>query len=106
MDRLTFEYDDVLLRVDDGIFELFRRGRIIGTYRMPVNWVKVRAQSRKKGVTRLLFGTVEELDEPLYASSLDPGHLLAAIEIQTADEPRYRAFFTELARQAGRRVGA
>ncbi|MEV8377613.1 hypothetical protein AB0P21_33050 [Kribbella sp. NPDC056861] len=105
MEPLTFEYDDVYLSVDNGILELFRRNRIIGSYRTPVKWAKVRAEARKGGVTRLHFGNVDELDEQLYASTSSSKHLLATVEIQTADEPRYRAFFTELARQADRRVG-
>ncbi|MEU3459380.1 hypothetical protein ABZ721_05410 [Streptomyces sp. NPDC006733] len=94
MDATVFEYGDVHLRVDHGIFELFRRNRVIGSYRTPLHWVKVRAEARKGGVTRLHFGNVEELDAPLYASTTSSRHLLATVEISTADEPLYRAFFT------------
>ncbi|MFI5710132.1 hypothetical protein [Kribbella sp. NPDC051620] len=103
---MLFEHDDVYLHVENGILELFRRNRIIGSYRTPVKWAKVRAEARKGGLTRLHFGNVDELDEPLYASTTKHSHLLATVEIQSGDEPLYRAFFTELARQADRRVGA
>lgn len=106
MEPLTFEYDDVQLQVERGILELFRRNRIIGSYRTPVKWVKVRAEARRGGLTRLHFGNVDELDEPLYASTTSSKHLFVTVEIQSADEPRYRAFFTELAQRADRRVGA
>jgi hypothetical protein len=104
MAATVFEHNEVYLHVENGILELFRRNRIIGSYRTPVKWAKIRVDHRKKGQSRLYFGNVTELDEPLYASA--PGQLLAMVEIQTADEPLYRAFFTELARQADRRVGA
>ncbi|WP_328331214.1 hypothetical protein OHA70_10830 [Kribbella sp. NBC_00382] len=104
MEPMVFEHNDVYLHVEHGILELFRRNRIIGSYRTPVKWAKVRVEVRKKGLSRLYFGNVEQLDDPLYASA--PGQLLAMVEIQTADEPLYRAFFTELARRSDRRVGA
>lgn len=85
------------MRVDHGIFELFRRNRIIGSYRAPLSWVKVRAETRKGGLTRLHFGNVEDLDEPIYANTTSSRRLLVTVEIQTTDEPLYRAFFAELA---------
>ena len=106
MEPMLFEHNDVYLHVENGILELFRRNRIIGSYRTPVKWAKVRAEARKGGLTRLHFGNVDELDEPLYASTSKRGHLLATVEIQSGDEPLYRAFFTELGRQADRRVAA
>lgn len=105
MEPTIFEHDDVYLQVDHGILDVFRRNRIIGSYRAPVKWVKVRVDVRKGGLTRLHFGNIKELDEPLYATLTGAKHLLTKVEIQTGDEPLYRAFFTELARQADRRVG-
>ncbi|KPI17221.1 hypothetical protein OK074_8196 [Actinobacteria bacterium OK074] len=102
MDAKVFEHDRVHMRVDQGIFELFRRNRIIGSYRTPLSWLKVRAEARRGGVIRLHFGNVEELDEPIYASTTSSRHLLHTIEIQTTDEPLYRAFFTELAQLSDR----
>lgn len=105
LESRVFEHQDVMLRVDHGVFELFRRNRIIGSYRTPVAWVKIRAEARKGGVTRLHFGNVDDLTEHLYASTTRSAHLLATVEIQTADEPRYRAFFTELAHLSNRSIG-
>jgi hypothetical protein len=80
----VFEHDGVHLRVDHGIFEAFRRSNvIIGSYRTPLSWVKVRAEARKGGVTRLHFGHVEQLDEPIYASTTSSRHLLMTVEIPT-----------------------
>jgi hypothetical protein len=106
MEPLILAHADVHLQVDRGILEVFRRNRIIGSYRTPVKWAKVRAEARKGGLTRLHFGNVDELDEALYASTTSSKHLLATVEIQTSDEPLYRGFFTELARQADRQVVA
>ncbi|MDF9810911.1 hypothetical protein [Streptomyces sp. SPB162] len=104
MESRVFEHGDVHLRVDHGIFELFRRNRIIGSYRTPLSWVKVRVEARKGGVTRLHFGNVEQLDAPIYAGTTSSRHLLATVEIPTTDEPLYRAFFTELAHLSDRSV--
>ncbi|MFE2035067.1 hypothetical protein ACFXBB_17805 [Streptomyces scopuliridis] len=46
-------------------------------------------------MTRLHFGNVEQLDEPVYASTTSSRQLLATVEIQATDEPLYRAFFAE-----------
>ncbi|WP_280880575.1 hypothetical protein [Streptomyces pseudovenezuelae] len=108
MDPLTFVHEGIHPRVDRGVFELFRRSNhvVIGPYRTPLSWVSVRAEARKGGVTRLHFGHVEQPDEPIHASTTSSGHRLATVEIQTADEPLYRAFFTELARLSDRPIAA
>ncbi|MFK4086256.1 hypothetical protein ACI2LF_19255 [Kribbella sp. NPDC020789] len=102
MEPMVFEHGEVYLHVENGILELFRRNRIIGSYRTPVKWARVRFDHRKKGLSRLHFGNVEHLDDPLYASAR--GRLLAMVEIAPTDEPQYRAFFTELARRTNRRI--
>jgi hypothetical protein len=55
---------------------------------------------------RLHFGNVDELTDPIYASTPKPKHLLATIEIQTSDEPLYRTFFTELAHLSDRPISS
>ncbi|WP_158711572.1 hypothetical protein [Streptomyces xylophagus] len=102
----VFELDRVHMQVDHGIFELFRRNRIIGSYRTPLRWLKVRAEARRGGVTRLHFGNVEQLDEPIYASTTSSKRLLVTVEIATADEPFYRAYFTELAHLSDRPIAS
>jgi hypothetical protein len=105
-DHKVFEHDSVQLRVDHGIIELFRRNRIISSYRAPLNWLKVRAEARRGGLTRLHFGHVEDLGEPIYASTTSSRRLLVTVEIPTTDEPLYRAFFTELARLSDRPIAS
>ncbi|MEU9624498.1 MULTISPECIES: hypothetical protein [unclassified Streptomyces] len=106
MESKVFEHGRVHLRVDHGIFEVFRRSHITGAYRTPPSWVKVRAEVRKGGLTRLHFGNVEQLDEPIYASTTSSGHLLITVEIPTTAEPLHRAFFTELAHLSDRPIAS
>jgi hypothetical protein len=105
-DHKVFEHDRVHMRVGHGIIELFRRNRVISSYRAPLSWLKVRAEARRGGVTRLHFGHVEDLAEPIYASTTSSRHGVVTVEIQTTDEPLYRAFFTELAHLSDRPVAS
>jgi hypothetical protein len=57
-------------------------------------------------VTRLHFGNVEQLDEPIYASTTSSKRLFHAVDIPTTDEPLYRGFFTELAHLSDRPIAA
>jgi hypothetical protein len=104
VEPLVFEHGNIYLHLDRGILELFRRDRVYGSYRTPLQWVKVRAETRKGGVIALHFGNVEQFGEPLYAPATERGQLLAKVDIAAADEPRYRAFFAELARLADRSI--
>jgi hypothetical protein len=102
---IVFEHGEVQLRVDRGVFELFRRTNVIGPYRMPLSWVRVRAQARKRGIIILHFSYVEDLDDPIYARLMDSVCSLATLQIPMADEPLYRAFFAELAELSDRTMG-
>lgn len=42
MEPMVFERGIVHMRVDHGIFELFRRNRTIRSYQAPLSWVMVR----------------------------------------------------------------
>ncbi|TDD45926.1 hypothetical protein E1263_37615 [Kribbella antibiotica] len=104
MEPIVFEHDNVYIHVESGILEIFKRNPMLGGYRTPVKWAKIRFAEQKKGLGILYLFNVEDLDEPLYASA--PGRLPFRVEIQTADEPLYRAFFTDLAHRFNRRVDA
>jgi hypothetical protein len=106
VEPVVFEHGIVHMRVDHGIFELFRRNGTIGSYRAPLSWVKVRAEARRRDVTRLYFGYVEQLDEPIYASSAASGPVFATVEIPATDEPLYRAYFTRLAHLSDRPIAS
>ncbi|MEU1784909.1 hypothetical protein ABZ553_03115 [Streptomyces sparsogenes] len=64
----------------------------------------VRAEAHRGGLTRLYFGIAEDLGEPSYGSVPGVGPVFFRHEIPTADEPLYRAFFTELAHLADRPI--
>ncbi|MET9566598.1 hypothetical protein [Streptomyces tauricus] len=66
--------------------------------------MKVRAEARRDRLRRLHFGDVEQLDEPICASTRSSRQLLITIEIPTTDEPLYRAFFTKLAHLSDRPI--
>ncbi|MFC8676940.1 hypothetical protein ACFUEN_30155 [Streptomyces griseorubiginosus] len=100
----VFRHERLHIQVDHGILEVFRRSNVVGPYRYPLDWVTVRAEARRGGVTRLYFGIVEDLGEPIYASGPGAAPVFFRHEIPTADEPLYRAFFTELARLADRPI--
>ncbi|MFJ9582658.1 hypothetical protein [Streptomyces acidicola] len=59
---MVFEHGNAYVRVDHGIFELFRRNIVIGSYRAPLNWVKVRTDARRGGVTRVHVAPVARRD--------------------------------------------
>ncbi|WP_405057462.1 hypothetical protein OG474_32650 [Kribbella sp. NBC_01505] len=104
MEPLVFEHDDVYIHVESGILDLFKQNPMIGGYRTPVKWAKVRFAEQKKGLSTLYFGNIQQPDELLYASASDK--MPWRIEIRTTDEPLYRAFFTDLAHRISRQVGA
>lgn len=64
----------------------------------------MRAEAHRGGLTRLYFGIAEDLGEPSYGSVPGVGPVFFRHEIPTADEPLYRAFFTELAHLADRPI--
>ncbi|MFB7527459.1 hypothetical protein ACFC0C_04265 [Streptomyces sp. NPDC056178] len=66
----------------------------------------VYVETRRGGRTRLCFGTAEDLGEPVYGSVPGAGPVFFRDEIPTADEPLYRAFFTELAHLADRPIAS
>ena len=101
---IVFEHDRVQIRVDRGIFELFERSNVIRSYRTPLEWVRVQAQVRKRGVILLHFSYAEDLDEPIYTRLMSSVCSLTTVEIPMSDEPVYRAFFTELAQLSNRTV--
>ncbi|PVE09800.1 hypothetical protein OG949_10905 [Streptomyces scopuliridis] len=102
----VFQHDRLYIQVDRGIVEVFRRTNVIGPYRYPLAWVTVYAETRRGGRTRLCFGTAEDLGEPVYGSVPGAGPVFFRHEIPTADEPLYRAFFTELAHLADRPIAS
>ncbi|GAA2800913.1 hypothetical protein GCM10010441_27240 [Kitasatospora paracochleata] len=105
MDPFTFDYEDLHLRVDRGVFELF--GPRGSELRVPLRWLGALVHYKKPDRPgTLLIGTVRDPDAALYGTdraafwySTSP-----AFQVPPDDEPLFRAYFTEVAALADRRV--
>ncbi|MGW0940536.1 hypothetical protein [Streptomyces sp. NPDC002666] len=105
MEPLTFDYENLHLRVDRGVFELFTMGR--SELRVPLRWLGVLVHYRKSARPGQLFiGTVRDPSAALYGTdqaafwySTSP-----AFRVPPGDEPLFRGYFTQVAALAFRRV--
>jgi hypothetical protein len=106
MDPLTFEYRDLHARTDRGVFELFDLSRSGETFRVPLEWLGVLVHFKKPGKPGQLFvGVVRDSASPLYGTDrLDFRFAGTQLEVPEADEASFRAYFSQVAELAGRRV--
>ncbi|MFI6642485.1 hypothetical protein [Streptomyces sp. NPDC050504] len=105
MEPLTFDYDTLHLRVDRGVFELFTTGR--SELRVPLRWLGALVHYKKPSRPgQLYIGTVRDPNTALYGT--DPAAFWystsPAFRVPHGDEPLFRAYFTEVATLADRRV--
>lgn len=106
-DPLTFDYEYPHLRVDRGVFELFSPSRPGNTFRVPLRWLGALVHYKKPDRPgKLLIGSVRDPNAALYGTdqaafwySTSP-----ACQVPPGDEPLFRAYFTEVAALADRRV--
>lgn len=99
-----FIRDDLIMRVDGDVLEILIP-RVEGARRIPLVWLKVRAQPARKNNVQVSIGA-ESVDQPLYAMAKKvkfQGNTLITY-IKAEEEPAYRAFFTEVAEICGRSV--
>jgi hypothetical protein len=106
MDPLTFDYRDLHARTDRGVFELFDLSRSGETFRVPLQFLGVLVHFKKPGKPGQLFvGIVRDSASPLYGTDrLDFRFAGNHLEVPEADEPAFRAYFSQVAELAGRRV--
>ncbi|MEV7869697.1 hypothetical protein AB0P17_27230 [Streptomyces sp. NPDC088124] len=107
MDPLTFDYENLHVRVDRGVFELFRPHNLETTLRIPLPWLGVLVYYRKPGKPgELIFGGVRDPRAALYGTHLASfGYRSTeAVRVPRSDEPLFRAYFTEVAALADRPV--
>lgn len=105
MDPLTFDYENLHLRVDRGVFEQF--GPHGSELRVPLPRLGALVHYKKPDRPGQLFiGTVRDPNAALYGTdraafwySTTP-----AFRVPPADEPLFRAYFTRVAALADRRV--
>ncbi|MET8830578.1 hypothetical protein ABZX40_35085 [Streptomyces sp. NPDC004610] len=105
MEPLTFDYESWHLRVDRGVFELFARGR--SELRVPLRWLGALVLHKKPDRPGQVFiGTVKDPNAALYGTDRTAFWYSTTPEfrIPPGDEPLFRAYFTEVATLADRRV--
>ncbi|MFJ8856501.1 hypothetical protein [Streptomyces sp. NPDC102437] len=105
MDLLTFDYENLHLRMDRGVFELFSMGR--SELRVPLRWLGALVHYKKPDKPgQLVIGTVRDPNAALYGT--DPAAFWyttsPAFRVPPGDEPLFRTYFTEVAVAADRRV--
>ncbi|MEV4557867.1 hypothetical protein AB0K51_12800 [Kitasatospora sp. NPDC049285] len=105
MEPLTFDYESLHLRVDRGVFELFARGS--SELRTPLRWLGVLVHYKKPDRPGELFiGTVRDPNTALYGTDRAAFWYSTTPEFRVPlhEEPLFRAYFTEVAALADRRV--
>lgn len=105
MEPLSFDYENLHLRVDRGVFELFTMGR--SELRVPLRWLGALVHYKKPARPGQLFiGTVRDPSAVLYGTDRDAFWYSTspAFRVPPGDEPLFRAYFTEVAALADRRV--
>jgi hypothetical protein len=99
---LEFRQDDLVLRVDGDVLEIFRRGAF--SDRVPLAWLAVQVQPSIKGHLIVKIGS-SPVDLPLYEvmqkAKVARGSAVELV-IRTEEEPIYRQFFTQVAQACGR----
>ncbi|MEV7283436.1 hypothetical protein AB0O01_02505 [Streptomyces sp. NPDC093252] len=107
MDPLVLNYENLHLRVDRGIFELFDLSTPSTTFRVPLPWLGVLIDYKKPDRPgKPYFGAVSDSGAALYGTDkfafrystspverVPPGH-----------EPLFRTYFTQVAALVDRRV--
>ncbi|MEU9074093.1 hypothetical protein ACFYUY_22230 [Kitasatospora sp. NPDC004745] len=107
MDPLTLDYDNLHLRVDRGVFELFRLDSAEAGFRVPLRWLGALVHYRKPGKPGELFvGVVHDPDAALYGTDRQAFRVsrCPSSRIPPGDEALLRAYFTRVAALADRRV--
>ena len=109
LEPLELEHERLLLRLDRGVFELFEFPPTTDFhFRTPVQWLAVQFDERRTDRARLRFGFVASPDVPLFGTQPVPfvfTHTPAAVLPGTA-ESVFREYFSRIAEETGRRLGA
>jgi hypothetical protein len=101
---LEFRHDNLVIRIDGDVVEVFRGGGF--SHRLLLPWLTVQVQPSIKGrlVVRI---TSTSADAPLYEVQPKPRSAPGShveLVIRTEEEPLFRQFFTYLGQQCGRPV--
>ena len=107
MDVLTFDCENLHLRVDRGVFELFNLASPESTLRVPPRRLGVLVDHRKPDKPgEVFFGVVRDPNAALYGTDrlAFRYRYSPALRVPSGDEPLFRAYFTQVAALADRRV--
>ena len=101
---LEFRHDELVVRVDGDVAEVFWKGAF--SHRLLLDWLAVQVQPSIKG--RLVVKIVSSpVDLPLYEvlpKARPVRGSVVEVVIKTEEEPLYRQFFTRVAQLCGRPV--
>jgi hypothetical protein len=97
-----YTYEGQLIRIDDGVLELFSR-TVLGSLRLPLAWVSAGLQPQKHDTLLVEIGTANDPSAPFFAP---PAIRNAAFNFQipTSEEARLRGFLEDAARSAERAI--
>jgi hypothetical protein len=101
---LELSQEDVVMRVDGDVLEIFRTGA--GSERVRLSWLAVQVQPSFKGHLVIRIRCTSD-DAPLYEVVQKAKILtgtVAELSIRIEDEPFYRQFFTQVAQLCSRPV--
>ncbi|MDV9173639.1 hypothetical protein R6V09_26505 [Streptomyces sp. W16] len=107
MDPLTFDYENLHVRVDRGVFELFPLDGIEHGFRVPLSWLGALVHYKKPDTPgELILGVVRDPHAALYGTERLAFRYRSTqvVRVPKSDEPLFRAYFTEVAALADRRV--
>ena len=101
---LEFRHDDLVVRVDGDVAEIFCRGAF--SHRVLLAWLAVVVQPSIRGMLVVRI-TSAPADLPLYevqAKARPVRGSTVEVVIKTEEEPLYREFFTRVGQLCGRPV--
>ena len=103
---LEFRHDQLVVRVDGDVAEIFCRGAF--SHRVLLAWLDVQVQPSIRGMLVVRI-TSAPADLPLYevqAKARPVRGSTVEVAIKTEEEPLYRQFFTRVGQVCGRPRGA
>jgi hypothetical protein len=101
---LEFRHDELVVRVDGDVAEIFTRGAF--SHRVLLAWLAVAVQPSIRGML-VVKVTSSSVDSPLYevqAKARPVRGSIVEVVIKTEEEPLYRQFFTRVGQLCGRPV--
>jgi hypothetical protein len=101
VDVLEFAAGDVLLLFAGGVVETFHNS-YNRSFRTPAAWIGVKAEPRKHDQVRFTVGRADKRDQPVYGTGVSLSWTDVAFELDAAEEPLVRGFFSKVAQSAGR----